>query len=396
MERARALSLRLTEDLDDERARTQPDPAFSPIAWHLGHVAWQEEVWLHRKAWGRPPIEPEFDPLFDSFRSPKASRSARLPPLEAIREYVARVREGSADLASRTCDSELVEDGWVFRFLANHERQHTEIIGIARLLLRLPLQGGFDPVPDANGRQTSSWSSYPEGSFVMGSEDPDGWDNERRPHLRYLWAFRLAGRQVTNGEWLEFLEAGGYETRSLWSDEGWAFVRVNAISAPLHWERDAGGAWRRFSLRGWVPLATDHPVAHVSFFEAEAYARFAGARLPTEAEWERAARGEEDHRFPGGDLAEANLELRRGDTTPAGGLAGNVWEWTRSAFEPYPGFCPGPYRGYSEPWFGEKHRVLRGGSYLTHPLMARSTFRNWLEPQVRAYPTGLRLARDGA
>lgn len=394
MERARALSRRLTEDLDDAQARARPDPAFSPIAWHLGHVAWQEELWLHRKVWGRPPIAPELDSLFDSFRSPKASRSARLPPLSAIRDYAARVREESARLAFRACDSELMEDGWVFRFLANHERQHAEIVGIARLLLRLPLEGGFEPPPRSNA--TESWSFYPEGSFLMGSEDPDGWDNERRPHPRHLPAFRLAGRQVTNGEWLEFLEAGGYETRSLWSDEGWAFMRANAVAAPLHWERDADGSWRRFSLRGWVPLALDHPVAHVSFFEAEAYARFVGARLPTEAEWERAARGEADHRFPGGDPSGANLELRHGDTSPAGGLAGNVWEWTRSAFVPYPGFRPGPYRGYSEPWFGEKHRVLRGGSHLSHPLMARSAFRNWLEPQIRAYPAGLRLARDAS
>jgi len=392
MERARALTLWLVDDLDDAQARARPDPDFSPIGWHLGHVAWQEEVWLHRRLWGRAPLRPEYDSLFDSFRSPKDARPARLPPLPAILDYAARVREESTRLAQKDTDSELLAQGWVFRFLANHERQHAETVAIARLLLRLPRPVhplATDPISTAEG-----WQFFPEGSFVMGSDDPDGWDNERMPHARRIPSFRLARRQVTNGEWLEFVEAGGYATRSLWSEEGWAFVRAKGISAPLHWERDADGEWRRFSLRGWVSLALDHPVAHVSYFEAEAYARFAGARLPTEAEWERAARGKHDHRFPGGDLAGANLEMRRGDTAPAGGLAGNVWEWTSSFFAPYPGFRPSPYRGYSEPWFGEAHRVLRGGSYLTHPLMARSCFRNWLEPHIRAYPAGLRLARD--
>lgn len=393
MERARALTLWITEDLDDAQARARPDPDFSPIGWHLGHVAWQEEVWLHRRIWGRPPIAPEHDALFDSFRSPKETRSVRLPPLSAIREYAARVREVSARLAERDHESELLEDGWVFRFLANHERQHAEIIAIARLLLRLPR--AVESVANDGATAEEGWHSFPEGSFLMGADDPDGWDNERRPHRRHLSSFLLARRQVTNGEWIEFIEAGGYQTRSLWSEAGWAFVRERGISAPLHWERDAEGSWRRFTLRGWVPLAHDHPVAHVSFFEAEAFARFAGGRLPTEAEWERAARGDRDHRFPGGDLSWANLGMRRGDTAPAGGLAGNVWEWTSSFFLPYPGFRPCPYRGYSEPWFGEAHRVLRGGSYLSHSLMARSCFRNWLEPHIRAYPAGLRLARDG-
>lgn len=394
MQEARALSLRLSGDLTDAQARRVADPSFSPIGWHLGHVAWQEECWLHRRVWGRPALEPAFDALFDSFVSPKGSRSARLPPVGAIRAYAARVREASLDLAGRENSSELLRDGWVFRFLANHERQHAEIMGIVRLLARLPLPGPFHETTES---AEEGWLAFPEGEFTMGAEDPEGWDNERPPHPRGVSAFRLARRQVTNAEWLQFMEAGGYETRSLWSEEGWALVQREGIRAPLHWERGADGSWRRFSLRGWRPLAEEHPVAHVSWHEAEAFARFAGARLPTEPEWERAAGGGA-RRWPSGEAPEgANLGLRHGDTTPAGGaFEGNVWEWTASAFAPYPGFRPGPYRGYSEPWFDGAHRVLRGGSHLSHPMMARTAFRNWLPPEIRAYPAGLRLASSSA
>lgn len=393
MQEARALSLRLTDDLDDARARLVADASFSPLGWHLGHVAWQEECWLHRRVWGRAPIAPEFDTLFDSFRSPKAARGARLPPVETIRAYAARVREESLRLAEKENPSGLLREGWVFRFLANHERQHAEIMGIVRLLARLPLQME-DARPDVRPAR-EGWLEFPEGAFTMGCDDPEGWDNERPAHRRRVAAFRIARRQVTNAEWLQFMEAGGYEDASLWSEEGWAFVRSGNIRAPLHWERDGGGAWRRFTLHGWRPLAGDHPVAHASWYEAEAFARFAGARLPTEPEWERAAGGGE-RRWPSGEAPEgANLGLRHGDTTPVGEeLEGNVWEWTASAFAPYPGFRPGPYRGYSLPWFDGSHRVLRGGSHLSHPMMARTAFRNWLEPTIRAYPSGLRLAQD--
>ncbi|HLV60165.1 MAG TPA: ergothioneine biosynthesis protein EgtB [Fredinandcohnia sp.] len=394
MQDARALSLRLVEDLTDEQARRVADPAFSPLGWHLGHVAWQEERWLQREAWGRAPLVPEYDDLFDSFRSPKATRSARLPPLDAIRAYAARVRVTSLELAEREGPSPLLRDGWVFRFLANHERQHAETMALVRLLARLPLPGPFEAPRTA--ACSPGWIEVPAGEFVMGADDPEGWDNERPAHPRALPAFRIARRPVTNAEWLAFMEAGGYRRRSLWSEAGWAFVQREELSAPLHWEQGSDGAWMRFSLRGLVPVEPDHPVAHVSWYEAEAFARFAGARLPSEAEWERAAGGVPKRRWPCGGWPErANLGLRCGDTTPAdGAFEGNVWEWTSSAFAPYPGFRPGPYRGYSAPWFDGRHRVLRGGSHLTHPLMARTAFRNWLEPTIRAYPAGLRLARD--
>lgn len=393
MESARALSLRLVEDLDDAQIRLAPHPAFSPIGWHLGHVAWQEERWLHRRAWGRPAIDPELDLLFDSFRSPKGSRGERLPPLDELRAYARRVRELSLWLGEKEGSSELFEEGWVYRFLANHERQHAEVMGIGRLLARLPLSCDFEEAAAPAVEQ--AWIEIPAGRFFMGAADPEGWDNERPVHEQQLGAFRIAQRAVTNGEWLAFMKAGGYEDPSLWSEEGWAFARGASLHAPLFWEQDATGAWQRFSLRGLVPLSLDHPVAHISWYEAQAFARFAGARLPTEVEWERAAGGEEKRRWPSGAFPlSANLDFRHGDTTPASALfEGNVWEWTESEFSGYPGFRPGLYRGYSQPWFDGTHRVLRGGGHLSHPMMARTAFRNWLEPSIRAYPSGLRLAK---
>lgn len=382
MEEARAQSLLFSEDLGDAEARLQPDPDFSPIGWHLGHVAWQEERWLHRKVWGRAPLEPAFDELFDSFRSPKGDRCKRLPPLNEIRAYAAQVREHTLRLAGEGGASELLRDGWVFRFLAEHELQHAETIAIVRLLARLPLRNVSEPAPAPAGAE--GWLEFPAGTFEMGSPAPLIWDNEGPPHRVELSAFRISRRPVTNREWLGFMRAGGYERREWWSTEGWAFVRERRIEAPLHWELRTEPL-RCFSLRGWVPLHPDQPVAHVSWYEAEAYARYAGARLPTEAEWECAARS----------VGKVRGKSRVVETAPADvGFLGKVWEWTASPFAPYPNFRIGPYQGYSRPWFGEGHRVLRGGSDLTHPEVARPTFRNWLEPRIRAYPAGLRLAQS--
>lgn len=199
---------------------------------------------------------------------------------------------------------------------------------------------------------------------------------------------------------------GGYRRDDFWSPAGRMFRDRHRLEAPLHWERIHGAWWRR-GLRGLAPVHPDHPVAHVSWYEAEAFATFRGARLPTEAEWERVAGWDaaagEAMRWPSGLKcgANSNVWMHCGDTTPVGAgpsrsglfdLEGNVWEWTASPFLAYPGFTPGPYRRYSEPWFGPAHRVLRGGCYLTHPHMTRAAFRNWLEPETRVYPTGLRLA----
>ncbi|HEY0839834.1 MAG TPA: SUMF1/EgtB/PvdO family nonheme iron enzyme [Vulgatibacter sp.] len=433
LEESRASTWRMLEGLTEDDARLQVHPEFSPLSWHAGHVAWQEERWALRRAMGQAPVDPRLDSIYDSFSSAKHSRGARLPSLAEIRRYAAVVRERTLEALERWQEArepELVERGWVFRFLANHERQHVETMGVIRLLDDRPLEG----LPEAlvsSAPATQGFVEVTGGRFVLGADDdPEGWDNERRAHEVELPAFRIGRQPVTNGEWLEFMEAGGYRDDRLWSAAGTAWKDAVGAEAPLHWERpkrgsfgggagfgalhwqrrapsNSGGAsWTRRTLAGRRPVERSHPVAHVSFFEAEAFARWAGARLPTEAEWERAASWDAaagvKRRWPWGDdpagAATANLALRLGDTAPCAdgdrGFAGGVWEWTGDRFAAFPGFTPGPYRGYSEPWFGDGHRVLRGGCHLTHPAIARSTFRNWFVPGMRAFPSGVRLAAD--
>lgn len=418
LQAARAFTLHVLEGLTDGIARTSFHPELSPLGWHLGHVAWQQEIWVLRRLAGRPPIDPGLDSVYDSFRGEKSSRSRRLPELGDIHAYARRVGEAVLDVLERADlegDDPLLGDGYVFRFLANHERQHTETMGVVALLGRLPILP-YGSGPAAGGVQAeagSSWLSVPAGPFVQGGDDPDGWDNERAAHRVALPAFSIATNLVDNGSWLTFLEEGGYRNERLWSEDGWRWLKQTGVTAPLHWEEGRDGGWMRWTFRGLVPVDSRHPVAHVSWYEAEAFARWAGARLPTESEWERMAGWDGDRGerwrwpFPGafGDPAPANLGLRVGDTSACGAFpgrspvgaadaAGNVWEWCQSTFEPYVGFVPDPYRGYSEPWFDGRHRVLRGGSWLSWPTMGRVGFRNWFEPHVRWFPSGLRLAKD--
>ncbi len=418
--RARAETLRLVEDLDAEALTRQFHPDFSPIGWHFGHVAWQEEVWLARH-WAKcAPRAPELDDLFDSFVSAKGGRGKRLPGRNQLFDYVRRVRESCFQCLERA-EGEPEADA-LMRFVANHERQHAEIIVTVRLLGELYLTAPPDSVRDDSRPTNRAPSETPSpvsssgdpvsitgGSFVLGcDDDPDGWDNERSAHTVHVDDFRLARHPVTAGEWLSFIEARGYETRTLWTPEGWRFVRDSRIDAPLHWFRTKDGFETR-TLFGVESLDPTRPVAHVSHYEAEAFARFASARLPTEAEWEYAASfaGQRKARYPWGDdrpEGRADLELRGGAPAPVGrhpagsapcgveDLCGGVWEWLSTPFAPYPGFRPQAYEGYSAPWFDERHRVARGGSFATHAANARSTFRNWYERPIRQPCLGVRLA----
>jgi iron(II)-dependent oxidoreductase len=374
---ARRFTERLLHGVPDDLAARQFDPLFSPIAWHFGHIVWQEEVWVLRRAAREPPIDSARDGVFDSFVSPKHARAATVPPLSTLHAYAARVRERTLAFLERAAfddADELLRDGYVFRFIANHERQHAELIGIVRLLGEV--YGADDDAPLRTARCSEHGRDYLSiagGVCTLGARfDPDAWDNEMPVQRVELTDFAIQRSLVTSGQWLEFMAAGGYENGRLWSDAGNAYRTRARLSAPLLWQRDDDGAYRTRTLAGLEPVGADRAVSHVSWYEAEAFARFAGARLPSEVEWEHAARS-----------AGHTLEHP----------TGSVWQWTSSLFRPYPGFRAQPYRGYSEPWFDDRHRVARGGSFLTEPEIARPTFRNWYLPEIRQVPLGLRLAR---
>ncbi len=414
---SRQALLRVVADLDDDALRAQFHPEFSPIGWHLGHVVFQEDCFLLRRLGHCVRHSPELDSVFDSFRSEKSSRSGRLPDKSFLLAYAERVRGEVARLIEeRGGEPEVAA---LARMIANHELQHAEIVVTVRLLGELYLDGATlagPAAPASSPDPGAQWIAVPGGTFPLGtSDDPDAADNERPAHLVSVDDFALARFPVTEREWLAWMGAGGYDERKLWSEAGWAFRTEKGISAPAHWERERDGSYVRRTLVGKRPVGESRPVCHVSFHEAGAFARFAGARLPTEVEWEYAAswdalRGEK-RRYPWGNepaRERADLGLAGGAPAPCGthpsgrtpdgldDLCGGVWEWVSSQFEPYPGFSPGPYAGYSAPWFGSEHRVARGGSFATAAENARTTFRNWYALHLREPCLGLRLARrDG-
>jgi iron(II)-dependent oxidoreductase len=351
LEHARRRTEALLEPLSDEQLTREISPLQSPLVWDLAHIAHFEELWLLRRAGGRDALSPEFDDVYDAFAHTRSERG-RLPimPPEGARAYAREVREAVLGLFP-----ELPLDD--VRMVVQHELQHAETMTQTLALAGLPGPApGGPPEVEASGEVTVDG-----GSFTLGAMDPWSYDNERPAHAVDVAPFRIDRALVTNAEYSAFVEAGGYRDRDAWSDDGWAWREAEGASAPLHWDPDGEA------------LPPREPVQHVSFHEAEAYARWAGKRLPTEAEWEKAVK-----------TAAEGLEHVRGA----------VWQWTASSFDGYPGFRAFPYPEYSEPFFGEEYRVLRGGSWATDPLVARLTFRNWDLPQRRQIFSGLRCARD--
>ncbi|MFC6016914.1 ergothioneine biosynthesis protein EgtB [Plantactinospora solaniradicis] len=414
--RARDRSIRLTEAVDDDDLVRQHSPIMSPLVWDLAHVGNQEELWLVRDVGGRDPVRRDIDELYDAFKHPRKDRPALplLGPVEA-RSYVATVRDKVFDLLDgfRFDGRRLVADGFAFGMIAQHEQQHDETM-LATHQLRAGPPVLSAPPPPAAVVPVTGEVLIPAGPFVMGtSTDPWALDNERPGHLVDLPAYVLDAAPVTNAEYLAFVADGGYAEPRWWSGPGWRYRSAEGLSAPMHWQRD-GGDWgyRRFGR--FAPLVPDEPVVHVGYHEAEAYAAWAGKRLPTEAEWEKAARWDpvsgRSRRYPWGDEdptpEHANLGQRHLAPAPVGAypagasplgvhqLIGDVWEWTSSPFQGYPGFTAFPYREYSEVFFGSDHRVLRGGSFGTDPVACRGTFRNWDLPIRRQIFSGFRCARD--
>ena len=408
MEATRARTLRLYAPLSHEHLVTQVSSLLSPPLWDLGHIGAYEELWVARRIAGRVPLHPELDDVYDAFETPRTRRGAVgiLDP-SATHGYLRMVREASLE-ALGACELDaagdpLLEDGFVFEMVVEHEAQHTETVLQALQMLpagaysppsRRPLPA---PSTEALGPQ---WCEIPPGPFDMGSGGGFAYDCERPRHARELPAFRIARDPVTAGEWVDFIADGGYERRELWTDAGWAWRVAEGALAPLYWERDGAGGWLARSFDDLAPVDPRLPVCHVCAHEADAFARWAGCRLPTEAEWERAALGAT------ASVATANIDQLAFGPAPRGAyppvasgcrqMIGDVWEWTATDFDGYPGFRAFPYREYAEVFFGDAYRVLRGGSWATQPAAARATFRNWDLPQRRQIFSGLRLARDAA
>jgi gamma-glutamyl hercynylcysteine S-oxide synthase len=417
---ARERTQLLTGCVDDTDLTRQHSPLMSPLVWDLAHVANQEELWLLRAVGGREPMHPEIDPLYDAFEHPRAERPTLplLPPAEA-RAYAHEVRGRVLDLIERATFSgtRLLTGGFAFGMIAQHEQQHDETMLITHQLRKGgPVLSAPPPQPAPAGALSLPREVLiPGGPFTMGtSTHPWALDNERPAHSVTVPAFYLDTTPVTNAAYTEFLTDGGYDNPRWWSQAAWDHRQRARLTAPLFWRRDGGG-WVRTRFGVTEPVPPAEPVMHVSWYEAEAYAAWAGRRLPTEAEWEKAARfdpatgasrsfpwGEDDPGPGRANVGQRHLQPAPAGSYPAGAspagarqLIGDVWEWTASDFLPYPGFTAWPYREYSEVFFGSEYKVLRGGAFGVGPVVCRATFRNWDYPIRRQIFAGFRTARDG-
>ena len=422
---ARQRTSLLTDCVDEADLVRQHSPLMSPLVWDLAHIANAEELWLLREVGGREPLHPEIDPLYDAFEHPRSERPTLplLPPGEA-RAYGHEVRGRVLDLLDRSrfdgdrFGSTRIGDAFAFGMIVQHEVQHDETMLITHQIragapvLAAPRPG--PPPADASRRRAEVL--VPGGPFTMGtSTEPWALDNERPAHTVDVAPFYLDTTPVTCGAYAEFIADGGYDDPRWWTSAGWKHRQRAGLSAPLYWSQD-GGHWTRRVFGRQELVVLEEPVVHVCWYEADAYARWAGRRLPTEAEWEKAARFDPatglTRRYPWGnadpDVTRANLGQVFLRPAPAGSYAegaapcgarqliGDVWEWTSSDFGPYPGFVAWPYREYSEVFFGPEYKVLRGGSFAVSPAACRGTFRNWDYPVRRQIFSGFRTARSAA
>jgi gamma-glutamyl hercynylcysteine S-oxide synthase len=354
MAEAREGMFSVLANCSEEQLTQRHSPIMSPLVWDLGHIAAYEDLWIAHRHGGRGLLRPDLATVYDAFETPRAARAdvELLDPVEA-RAYLAAVRARVREVLGEVG----LGDGVICEMVLRHELQHRETM-LQTLAIAGLLPAGEPPAAHLDG--PSGWTVIPAGAFMMGAvEKGFAYDNERPRHEVDVPAFSIARLPVSNASWMHFSEGGGYVRREWWSDEGWAWKEQFDIT---HHPDVADGE-------------PDAPVSHVSWFEADAFARAHGARLPTEAEWEKAATWTQE------------------GVTPLAG-AGHAWEWTASYFGGYPGFRAHPYREYSEVFFGSDYRVLRGGSWATHPRMVTPTFRNWDLPQRRQIFAGVRLARE--
>ncbi|ODR03930.1 iron(II)-dependent oxidoreductase EgtB [Mycobacterium sherrisii] len=418
LERARARTLRLV-DFDDDELHRQYDSLMSPLVWDLAHIGQQEELWLLRGGDPARPgmLDPAVEGLYDAFVHPRASR-VDLPLLspKQARSYCRTVRSAVLDALDALPDEPGADRAaFAYGMIVSHEHQHDETM-LQALNLRTgsPLLRASTSLPVGRAGVAGTSVLVPGGPFVLGVDagsEPFSLDNERPAHVVDVPSFRIGRVPVTNGEWQHFIDAGGYRDPRWWSPRGWEHRASAGLAAPQFWAPD-GRTRTRFGYIEEIP--PDEPVQHVTYFEAEAYAAWAGARLPSEIEWEKACAWDPAtgtrRRYPWGSVEPSSELANLGGAAlrpapvgayPAGASAygveqmlGDVWEWTTSPLRPWPGFAPMIYERYSQPFFDGDYRILRGGSWAVAADILRPSFRNWDHPIRRQIFSGVRLAWD--
>lgn len=397
MENCRNGTLALFESVDYDTFCRQAHPEFSPVGWHLGHIAYTEALWLLERCAGKPPQFQQYHRLLAADGLPKGER-VFLPTISEVRCYLDTIRKQVFEYLEI---APLDEQERLWRFILQHESQHSEIISFILQLQRRKNHINHQSFTNDKEQVTADETEMieiPSGEFEMGNDTLDALDNEIPIHRVYLDKYWIDRYPVTIKQYRQFIHAGGYTKSEFWSPEGWQWLQKNSITQPLYWQEET--------------TQENHPVSGVSWYEADAYARFIGKRLPTEAEWEKAASWDIKNgcrrTYPWGEM-EPNSQLCNHNnihqqTTAvnnylegqsAFGLVdvlGNVWEWTATWFDGYPGFEFFPYRGYSKVYFDGQHRVLKGGSWATRPWALRCSFRNWYYPSVRQIIAGFRCA----
>ena len=416
IEDARRRTLALVRDLTDDQLIGPRLPTVNPLLWEIGHVAWFQEWWVLRHALGAAPLKKNGDALYDSSAIPHDSRwELPLPSRSQTLEYLDETR--NRVLAAISDADRARAADYFLRLSIAHEDMHDEAFVITRQTLGYPIPPpvGTPAARPGNGSFEGD-ARVPGGTLSLGAAhgaDEFIHDNEKWAHPVKVGSFEIAKAPVTQSQFADFVSSGGYQRRQFWSDEGWRWRESVGAECPIYW-RKADGGWMRREFDRWVPLEPHRPVIHVSWHEADAFCRFAGRRLPTEPEWEAASAGTADsrgklalekRRFPwGNEPPSARLANLGGrwlgcvdvDAFPEGDSAfgcrqmiGNVWEWTASAFNPYPGFATDPYQDYSKPWFGT-HKVLRGGCWFTQARLIRNTWRNFYTADRRDILAGFR------
>ncbi|HZO88159.1 MAG TPA: SUMF1/EgtB/PvdO family nonheme iron enzyme [Chthonomonadaceae bacterium] len=418
LRRVRAKTLWLMDHVPEAHLKARVHDFYSPVGWHFGHIGMTEEYWVWSRALGRPCLDSHLSFLFANIDDNPKDNRVHLPSREEIKGYLEATRRRTLqalEAANLEADDPLLADGYAWEFALQHECQHQE--SITELLQLIQKERAPEPPSGAEAEivlapaSVTEMIAIPGGAFRMGSNDRHGYDNEKVEHQVEVAPFQLERTPVSAAQWVEFIQEGGYRRKELWTEEGWAWRQHEGAEHPEYW-RPHGKGYLYYSAVGLRSLSPGEPVSSISWYEADAYARWQGKRLPTEAEWEYAAAWDpatgRTRRYPWGDDPEpgdrADYGLQRWAPLPVGGkttanalglcnMAGGVWEWTAKPFLPYPGFRAFPYDGYSKDHMDGKHYVCRGGSWATAAPILRCSFRNWYVPTYRQGFLGVRCAR---